>query len=93
MLGAVSRNVWALCRMGNVARLRELFAEDPKLARTTDDRASPFFALPEDEDRAFEIAELLLASGADPRVACSLPPQVRGTRSRAPCESTRAAPM
>jgi len=68
MLGAVSRNVWALCRMGNVARLRELFAENPELARTTDQQASPFFALPDDEDRAFEIAELLLANGAEPRV-------------------------
>jgi ankyrin repeat protein len=68
MLGAVSRNVWALCRLGNVARLRELFSENPVLARTTDGQASPFFALPDDEDRAFEIAELLLANGADPRV-------------------------
>jgi hypothetical protein len=67
ILGAVSRNVRALCRMGNVARLRELFAEDPELAKPAAEQASPLFALPEDEDRAFEIAELLLAYGADPR--------------------------
>jgi hypothetical protein len=66
-LGAVSRNVWALCRMGNVTRLRELFAENQELAKTTDEHASPFFALPDDEDCAFEIAELLLANGADPQ--------------------------
>jgi uncharacterized protein len=68
ILGAVSRNFRQLCRMGNVARLRELFAENPELAKTTDGHASPLFALPEDEDRAFKIAELLLANGADPRV-------------------------
>ena len=68
ILGAVSRNVRQLCRIGNVARLRELFAENPELAKTTDEHAPPLFALPEDEDRAFEVAELLLANGADPRV-------------------------
>jgi hypothetical protein len=68
LLGRVSRNVRALCRMGNAARLRELFAEDPQLAQTSDGSASPFFSLPDDEDRAFEIAALLLANGADPRV-------------------------
>lgn len=67
ILGGVSRNVWFLCRMGNVARLRKLFAENPELAKTTDKHASPLFALPEDEDRAFEVAELLLANGVDPR--------------------------
>ena len=51
-----------------MARLRELFAENPELAKTTDEHASPLFALPEDEDRAFEIVELLLANDADPRV-------------------------
>jgi ankyrin repeat protein len=65
-LGAVSRNVRALCRMGNLTRLRELFAQKPQLTKLTDEGDSPFFALPDDEDRAFEIAELLLANGADP---------------------------
>ena len=68
LLGGISRNVRALCRMGNAARLRELFAEDPQLVQTSDGLASPFFALPDDEDRAFEIAALLLANGADPQV-------------------------
>jgi uncharacterized protein len=67
ILGAVSRNVRTLCRMGNATRLRELFVENPELAKTADEHASPFFALPDDEDRALEIAELLLANGADPR--------------------------
>ena len=68
ILGAVSRNVWGLCRMGNVARLRELLTENPQLAKPTDRRGSPLFALPENEDLALEIAALLLANGADPRV-------------------------
>jgi uncharacterized protein len=67
ILGSVSRNVWALCRMGNVTRLRELFAENPQLVKTTGPDASPFFALPDDEDRALEVAQLLLANGADPQ--------------------------
>jgi uncharacterized protein len=68
ILGAVSRNAVALVWMGNVPRLRELFAEEPELATTTNQHGSLFFALPEDEDRAFEVAQLLLANGADPRV-------------------------
>ncbi len=67
-LGAVSRHLRSLCRLGNVARLRELFVEEPGLAKTVDERGSLFFFLPEDEDLALETAELLLASGADPRV-------------------------
>jgi ankyrin repeat protein len=67
ILGAASRNVRALCRMGNAPRLRELFAENPELAKAAEHQASPFFALPDDEDCALEIAELLLANGADPR--------------------------
>jgi uncharacterized protein len=65
ILGAVSRHVGALCSMGNLTRLRELFAKEPELA--TDPQSSPFFALPDNEDRALEVAELLLANGADPR--------------------------
>ena len=48
--------------------MRKLFAENPELAKTTDKHASPLFALPENEDHAFEVAELLLANGVDPPV-------------------------
>jgi uncharacterized protein len=68
ILGAVSRNPRALVWMGNVSRLREIFSEEPDLAKRTDENGSLFFSLPEDEDRALEIAELLLASGADPDI-------------------------
>ena len=54
--------------MGNVERLRELFAEDPGLAKLVNKNGSLFFYLPDDEDLAFEVADLLLAHGADPMV-------------------------
>jgi ankyrin repeat protein len=68
ILGALSRTPGALAQMGNVARLRELFAAEPDLARYTDKHGSLFSHLPEDEDLALEVAELLLAHGADPAV-------------------------
>ncbi|HEX5421120.1 MAG TPA: ankyrin repeat domain-containing protein [Gammaproteobacteria bacterium] len=68
MLGALSRTPRALVSMGNVARLRELFAEDSALARLTNRNGSLFCYLPDDEDLAIEIAELLLSYGADPNV-------------------------
>jgi len=68
ILGAVSRNPFALARMGNVERLSYLFTQEPELAKSTNRNGSLFFALPDDEDRATEVAELLLAAGADPGV-------------------------
>lgn len=68
LLGALSRSPKSLVRMGNLERLRELFEADASLARTTDRNGSLFFYLPDDQELAAEIAELLLAHGADPRV-------------------------
>jgi len=68
LLGALSRNAKSLVRMGNLERLQTLCAADPTFAKAIDARGSLFFYLPEDEDRAAEIAELLLAHGADPLV-------------------------
>jgi hypothetical protein len=68
LLGGLSRWPWALAWMGNVARLRELFAENPELAKVAREDGSLFVNLPEDETLAMEIAELLLAYGADPLV-------------------------
>lgn len=67
ILGAVSRNPHPLAWMGNAERLRELFAEEPHLANSTNRNGTLFFSLPDDEDRALEVVELLLASGADPQ--------------------------
>ncbi|MEJ0035088.1 MAG: hypothetical protein WDO68_03215 [Gammaproteobacteria bacterium] len=68
MLGSLSRTPGALVNMGNVARLRELFTADPGLAKFANKNGSLFCYLPDDEDLALEIAELLLAHGADPTV-------------------------
>lgn len=68
MLGALSRHPRSLVRMGNVDRLRQLIAIDPDLAKTTDEHGSLLAVLPDDEDLAEEVAEFLLAHGADPRV-------------------------
>ena len=49
-------------------RLRELFAEQPRLANAASPRAgiTPLFCLPDDENAAVAITRLLLAHGADP---------------------------
>jgi ankyrin repeat protein len=68
MLGALSRDPGSLAAMGNLERLREVFAADPGLARQTDPNSSLFAYLQGDEDVAMEVAEFLLAHGADPRL-------------------------
>jgi len=68
MLGALSRSTRQLVRMGNLTRLRELFASDPEMAKEITESDSLFFYLPDNEDLAIEIAELLLANGADPSI-------------------------
>ena len=67
LLGRVSRDIWELTYSGNVARLRELLVAEPALATAVADGHTPLMWLPpDDEVRAMEIAELLLAHGADP---------------------------
>ena len=66
LLSRHSRDVWALTFTGNVERLREILHADPDLATVkTDSGATPLMWLPDDETRALEIAELLIAHGAD----------------------------
>jgi hypothetical protein len=67
LLGRVSRDVWHLVTTGNVARLRELLAAEPALARVASREGdTPLMWLPDDEARAIEMIELLVAHGADP---------------------------
>lgn len=66
LLGKLSRSARDLVEMGNLERLRELFDSQPQLARKVNGDGSLFVHLPDDEDLAMEIAELLLAYGADP---------------------------
>jgi ankyrin repeat protein len=64
-----SRDIRGLCFAGAVDRLAELLAADRSLASAkTRDGEPPLFALPDDDDRAVDVAELLLAHGADPSI-------------------------
>jgi len=68
-LGRYSRDIWELAFVGNVERLRELFAAHPELARTQAEGHTPLMWLPTDsEARAIEVARLFLEHGADPTV-------------------------
>jgi ankyrin repeat protein len=61
-----SRNIRGLCFAGCVDRLRELFTETPALVnQPIHDHEPPVFCLPDDEDSAVELAELLVSLGAD----------------------------
>jgi uncharacterized protein len=66
-LARVSRDVFNLTFAGKVERLRELFDEEPALAKgVKTNGATPLMWLPDDEARAVEIIDLFLAQGADP---------------------------
>ncbi|MGE0425455.1 MAG: ankyrin repeat domain-containing protein [Reyranellaceae bacterium] len=67
-LAPLSRDVWELAYLGMTARLKELLEEDRALANLANPKygMTPLFCLPDDEDLALEVAELLLAYGADP---------------------------
>ena len=60
-----SRDVWNLTPIGAIERLREIIPSDPRLAKVSW-QTTPLFWLPEDEDKALEIARLFLEHGADP---------------------------
>jgi len=65
-LARVSRDVFNLTFAGKVERLRELFDEDPALAKAVrPNGATPLMWLPDDEARAIDVIELFLAFGAD----------------------------
>jgi hypothetical protein len=65
----VSRDVFCLAAVGKVERLRSLLQAQPLLAKTVRDDQTALFCLSDkDEELAIEIAELLLAHGADPSV-------------------------
>jgi uncharacterized protein len=62
-----SRNFRGLCYSGAVDRLRELLVQEPDRANREDRPGEPaLFCLPENEEKAVEVAELLLSFGADP---------------------------
>lgn len=67
-LAPSSRDVFSLAAGGCLERLSEVLAAEPELARAIHRNETPLFRLPEEEDRAIEIVELLLAHGADPTI-------------------------
>jgi uncharacterized protein len=67
LLAPHSRNFRGLCFAGALDRLRQLLAEEPDLANREDRPGEPaLFCLPDEEEKAVEISELLLSFGADP---------------------------
>ena len=66
LLVPLSRNIWTLVALGEVARLREVLQAEPERAReVTSTGATPLMWLPDDEPTAEEVVELLLHYGAD----------------------------
>ncbi|MBA3919265.1 MAG: hypothetical protein C0516_11850 [Gemmatimonas sp.] len=66
-LAGVTRDVRALARSGQIARLREVLQGDPSLANHRLERVPepvPLFCLPDDDDLAAEVVNELLAAGA-----------------------------
>jgi ankyrin repeat protein len=68
-LSRYSRDIWTLCFRGYVDRVREIVAGEPGLARLVNREGyTPLWWLPDDDEKARQIVELLLAAGADPAV-------------------------
>ena len=67
LLSQYSRQIWTLCFRGYVDRVREILSDDPTRARVTEeDGCTPLWWLPDDEEKAMAIVELLIGAGADP---------------------------
>lgn len=88
MVGArlveVTRDVRALARSGQIARLREVLQGDPSLANHRLEHVPepvPLFCLPEDDVVAADVVTELLAAGADTTV--------RNAAGRSPYEEAR----
>jgi ankyrin repeat protein len=68
LLSEHSRSAWEVGYLGRVDRLCALLHEKPERARGYDGETLLMYVPPDDEDRAMEVAELLLAHGADPAI-------------------------
>jgi ankyrin repeat protein len=67
LLSRHTTNVWTLTFNGYVDRLREILDRNPGLAKETNsDGETPLWWLPDDDAKAMQVVELLLAAGADP---------------------------
>ena len=66
LLAPLTHNVWHLARLGETTRLRQVLHDEPDRAReVSPDGATPLMRLPDDDDRALEVVEILLAHEAD----------------------------
>jgi ankyrin repeat protein len=66
LLAPLSRDIASLCWSGSMDRLRELLREDPSLANKPGRWGEPpLFCLPDEDEMAVEIVEILLTHGAD----------------------------
>lgn len=71
LLAPLSCDLWPLVHLGLAERLDTVLAAEPELAngaRALDDTPTPLFHLPDDEDKAVDVARILLRYGADPRI-------------------------
>jgi ankyrin repeat protein len=67
LLAQYSREIPTLCYRGCVDRVRELVTDDPRRAREAGKNGyTALWWLPDDEDAAMQLVELLLAAGVDP---------------------------
>lgn len=70
-LAPLSRDVRGLAGLADLDRLETVLCAEPDRANhrlDVEDRITPLFCLPDDEDEAAAVAELLLRHGADPRL-------------------------
>jgi ankyrin repeat protein len=68
-LAPLSRDMWPLVHLGLTERLEAVLRAEPdraNLRRAKDDEPTPLFYLPDDDDKAVEVARILLRHGADP---------------------------
>jgi len=64
-LSGYTRDVFRLTWIGNIDRLREVLSEEPERARVKDNQTTALMWLPDDDEKAIECANLLMACGAD----------------------------
>lgn len=70
LLAPLSKDVLTLAYAGRIERLDAVLAAEPDLIESRNAEGQPLlFVLPEDEDTAVEVVRLLLAHGANPRMA------------------------
>jgi len=83
-LAPLSRDVRGLAGLADLERLEQVLAAEPERANDrldVEDRVTPLFCLPEDEDAAAAVAEILLRYGANPTL--------RNPQGRTPADVAR----